>query len=144
MKIKRTDGYDKDFLRLSIKLDNAIKALGHTQAGSWCEPLDNTDVFLMYDGDEAIGSAALRNDDGELCRIFTDGKYRGQGIASQLIAEVEKHALAGGRKELFLEAWANNTNAVKLYTKLGYSIAYQGPSKLTGDMFVEMRKKLKG
>lgn len=70
-------------------------------------------------------------------------EYQKQGIATQFMARLEKWALSKSAPAMMLEVGIDNSAAIDLYTKLGYSTIstranYYGPSL---DAFV-MRKEL--
>ncbi|WP_239133540.1 GNAT family N-acetyltransferase [Rugosimonospora africana] len=60
----------------------------------------------------------------EVSAVCTDPAYRGQGLAGRLIRAVAEGILARGETP-FLHAAASNTNAVRLYEKLGFTLRRQ-------------------
>lgn len=72
-------------------------------------------------------------------------EYRGMGIGTDLIAEVEMKARINGAKKIALDVEAENLKAVNLYKKLGYTIAKKSSIRLHGELFsfYRMCKKLK-
>ncbi|KRE93295.1 GCN5 family acetyltransferase [Paenibacillus sp. Soil766] len=70
-----------------------------------------------------VGCGALRpinQDYTELKRFFVDSTYRKQGIATDLLAFLEKEALRLGHHTIRLEAGEAQPEAVAFYTKCGY------------------------
>jgi len=57
----------------------------------------------------------------EVSAVCTDIEYRGQGLASQLIKAVGAGIVARGEMP-FLHAAGDNTNAIRLYEDLGFSL----------------------
>ena len=81
--------------------------------------------FLIAESEgEIIGyaSAFLPSAGGvaDLMTIAVHPNFRRQGIAHQLIAELENWAAELGADSMMLEVDINNENAIALYTKLGY------------------------
>jgi putative acetyltransferase len=71
----------------------------------------------------AVGTAALvdRGDGtAELKRMFVHPGSRGAGVASQLLAAVEREAAASGISLLQLETGPKQPEAIALYEKHGY------------------------
>jgi ribosomal protein S18 acetylase RimI-like enzyme len=57
----------------------------------------------------------------EISAVCTDVEYRGQGLASQLMKTVGAGIVARGERPL-LHAAGDNTNAIRLYEDLGFSL----------------------
>ena len=66
-------------------------------------------VFLPSAGGEA-----------DLMTIAVNPKYRRQGIAKELIAQLENWAKSRGGDSMMLEVDISNLDAIALYLKLGY------------------------
>ena len=66
----------------------------------------------------AVSSAA--GDDAELQRIAVAAAYRRTGVASALLAEVERRAAEGGASLLLLEVREDNTTAAAFYESRGF------------------------
>ncbi len=80
-------------------------------------------VFVARADGAAAGMAALvdgANGTAELKRLFVDDAVRGQGVASQLLAALEAHALAHEIESLVLETGTRSHAAIALYEKSGY------------------------
>lgn len=58
--------------------------------------------------------------EADLMTIAVNPKYRRQGIASFLIAELEKWAKSKGGEAMMLEVDIANLDAIALYLKIGY------------------------
>ena len=57
----------------------------------------------------------------EISAVSTDESYRGQGLASRLVRAVAHNIRARGDRVL-LHAASTNTNAIRLYEKLGFEV----------------------
>ncbi|NEW06631.1 GNAT family N-acetyltransferase [Paenibacillus sp. SYP-B3998] len=78
---------------------------------------------IVFEGEMPVGCGALRPFDTEtteLKRFFVDKDYRNRGIASSLLAFLEKQALNAGYRIMRLETGAAQPEAIALYTKHGY------------------------
>jgi ribosomal-protein-alanine N-acetyltransferase len=67
----------------------------------------------------AVASAA--GEDAELQRIAVAPAYRGKGIASALLDEVERRCAADGATRLLLEVREDNTTAAAFYESRGFA-----------------------
>lgn len=82
-------------------------------------------IILAYDGDEAVACGALKAYDDksmEVKRMFTKEKYRGQGIAGQLLNRLEIWTKELGYQQCMLETGIRQYAAIALYEKKGYSL----------------------
>lgn len=59
-----------------------------------------------------------------ITNVGVDLKFQRQGIASRLMAELEKIAVARDCCHAYLEVRVNNYPAIELYLKLGFEIIY--------------------
>lgn len=57
----------------------------------------------------------------EISAVCTDSDYQGQGLGSRLMKSVEAEIIARGERA-FLHAASTNTNALRLYESLGFSL----------------------
>jgi GNAT superfamily N-acetyltransferase len=93
-------------------------------------------VFLALAGNEVIGFAVvfIEAEDEEdrhllprfkrygwLSDLFVTPGFRGQAIASRLVAAAERHCAAVGVQRLCLSTLASNTIARRFYLKAGFS-----------------------
>ena len=69
-----------------------------------------------------VGFAAFRQvgDDGELLQIAVDEKARREGVGSELLSEVLKHAEEKSLGSVFLEVRESNVPAISFYEKFGF------------------------
>ena len=156
MRIIKTDGGNKDFYNLCKKLDDSLNENVSGRTNSGINSLYNIDqikdVFLMYDGERAIGSIALWYHDDKTCeimRVFVEEDYRGQGIAGQLVNMVLELAVEKGYKDIHLRTWSSTPYSLRAYEKLGFHMikSYQYADKFHkalpfGHLRVYMKKGL--
>ena len=127
MKVVYTNGRNKDFQGLCEKLDRSLNdnTPGRKESGmTSLSKLDEIkDVFLLYKGKVAIGSAGLwHHDEGvcELIRVFINDDYRGRGLVGKVVGKIEKLAKKKGYESISLRAYSSAPYAVRAYEKLGY------------------------
>ena len=89
------------------------------------ETLDPTTILttlLALKGDSAVGTVMLRAlaDRFEVKRLIVGKKYRGQGIATQLMEHIEEEASPRGATALYLHTGSLQEDAISLYTKTGW------------------------
>ncbi|MDR1101358.1 MAG: GNAT family N-acetyltransferase [Clostridiales bacterium] len=164
MNVVYVDYKNKDFQDLCVKLDefqnNIVPArvnLGFTALAG----LANLhDILMVYDGKIPIACASLKKSgetSAEVARVYTDEAYRGQGIGTMLMIELEKIAAERGYKKLTLDTWKKSAGARALYAKMGYveipmfdiptlrnlfSIDDDGKLKQIQDLLVFMEKEI--
>ena len=82
----------------------------------------NSTLLGIFHDDTLVGMGGLKyyDDYAEATRMFTLDSYRGKGLATKLMTELEKHALKRNLKILKLETSEKFIFAVKLYKKLGF------------------------
>lgn len=122
----RTDSSDTDFQGLVTLLDadlrirdgedhafyaqfNKINALKH--------------ALVAYVNNKPVGCGAFKpfsESSVEIKRMFVHPDYRGQGIAQEVLTELEKWAAELGHKSCVLETGQKQPEAIRLYLKSGY------------------------
>lgn len=102
----------------------------------------NTPVFVAVIGGDIAGYAFCIHrqlpDDGNMTSIKTlyiddlcvDEKIRGKHIGTELYNYALKYAEACGCYNLTLNVWADNTDAVKFYEKIGMRVQKIGMEKI--------------
>ena len=81
-------------------------------------------IVAVDEGQSVIGYAGVFAPGGAEADILTVGvisKYRGQGIARELMAGITKWAIDQGSIAMMLEVKTDNAAAISLYESLGYS-----------------------
>jgi|SRR5690606_18838258 len=134
--LKRTDAADEDFNELVKLLDTDLQ-LRDGEEHYFFAQFNTTEgikyVVLAYDGEFAVGCGAMKHyGDGviEIKRMFVRDEYRAQGVATQILQELEKWAMELGYMRCILETGKNQPEAIRLYEKnLYHKIANFGPYK---------------
>jgi len=81
-------------------------------------------IVAVDEGLSVIGYAGVFAPGGAEADILTVGvisKYRGQGIARELMAGITKWAIDQGSIAMMLEVKTDNVEAISLYESLGYA-----------------------
>ncbi|MBB4682124.1 GNAT family N-acetyltransferase [Crossiella cryophila] len=73
--------------------------------------------WRAHDSDEP----GFADGDAELKRMFVVQAARGRGLARVLLAELERTALAAGRRRMVLETGTEQPEAIALYSSSGYA-----------------------
>lgn len=125
---KRTNSEDSDFKKLVVLLDQHLAILdGEDHAFySQFDTLDNiNNVVVCYQESIAVGCGAFKEYNSntvEIKRMFVHPDFRGKGIASILLKELENWATEFNYTACVLETGKNNPTAIQLYNKSGYQI----------------------
>ncbi len=105
----------------------------------WEDKLTKSAIFGAFIDNKLIAGAGFRRLNrlktmhrGDLFAMYVTPKYRGQGIASQLIKTVINHARSRVI-QLHLTCVTNNESAAKLYQKHGFKIYGTEPRSLKID-----------
>lgn len=69
----------------------------------------------------ACGGWRSHGDDAELKRMYVRRDARRGGLARELLAELERTALAAGHRRIILETGSRQPEAVALYRSAGYT-----------------------
>jgi len=102
--------------------------------------IDNQDMFVLLLKNEIIAAITLNEEQEEdeykkgnwifvngriavIHRLCVDPSYQNQGIAKNIMFFAEKQLYEKGYSAIRLDTFSQNTFAIKLYEKLGYSRA---------------------
>ncbi|WP_439581404.1 GNAT family N-acetyltransferase [Dyadobacter bucti] len=124
----RTDSDNPDFIDLVRQLD-AYLAVTDGDDHSFYSQYNKLDkirhVVLAYDGETPVGCGAIKAfaaDTMEVKRMYVSPGGRNKGIATKLLAELEKWAAELSSKRCILETGKRQREAVELYKKNNYQI----------------------
>jgi putative acetyltransferase len=128
IKIQRTDSGNPDFIAL-VKLLDAFLAKIDGEEHLFYAQLNKTDTIkhciVAYQDDKPIGCGAIREFSPvatEVKRMYTLPEYRGQGVATIVLAELEKWAAELSYEKCVLETGKRQPEAIELYQKNGYKL----------------------
>jgi putative acetyltransferase len=126
--LTRATSENQDFTNLVLLLDADLKIRDGEEHEFYAQ-INKTavlkNVIVCYENDIAVGCGAFREIDSqtaEIKRMFVLPDYRGKGIASKILAELELWVLELNYTQTILETGINQPEAIALYKKSGYSI----------------------
>ncbi len=126
LKIIRTNSENKDFINLVKQLDNYLKITDGDEHDFYNQ-FNNIDVLqhvvMAYSNNVAVGCGAFKKFDKssvEIKRMYVSEIYRKQGIAKQVLKELERWAKEIGYKKCILETGKRQKEAVLFYDKCDY------------------------
>lgn len=124
--ILRTNSANQDFIEL-VKSLNADLAARDGDAHSFYAQFNTLDkikyVVVAYENDKPVGCGAIKaytSDTMEIKRMYTLPGNRGQGIATQVLTELELWARELSYRRCILETGKRQPEAIGLYKKNGY------------------------
>ncbi len=90
--------------------------------------------LIALHGDQWAGHAQLKSGgdipDGvaalpalELSRFYVDSQFHGRSIAQAMMQKVKSRAREIGARSIFLSVWQDQPQAIRFYTKEGFTIA---------------------
>ena len=130
----RTNSENIDFINLVKFLDSDLAIRDGEDHSFYAQfnKLDNIKhALVVYQNHNPVGCGAIKQfepDTMEVKRMFTFPEFRGQGIATKILLELEKWAKELGYKKCVLETGKRQLEAIQLYTKNGYkTIPNYGP-----------------
>lgn len=127
--IIRTNAENDDFRKLAKKLDADLKIRDGEDHAFYAQFNKADMIKQVLVGYDAAGVAiacgafkTYRQDTAEIKRMYVQLQNRGQGIASQVLQELEKWAKELSYKKCILETGINQPEAIRLYQKNGYQM----------------------
>jgi len=128
IRLKRTDPDNQDFIELVKYLDaDLAKRDGddHSFYNQFNKVGKIKYVVVAYENDSPIGCGAIKEYSAntlEIKRMYTMPEWRGKGIATKILAELELWALELSFEKCILETGKRQPEAIGLYKKNGYKI----------------------
>jgi putative acetyltransferase len=128
IELTRTNSTNKDFVALVKKLDQFL-AVSDGEDHAFYDQFNKLDVIkhviVAYHDDKPVGCGAIKEYDTstvEVKRMFTTTEARGKGVASVILAELEKWAIELSYKRAILETGIRQVEAIGLYKKNDYKV----------------------
>jgi len=124
--IKRTDSANTDFQELVFLLDTDLKIRDgeeHTFYRQFNQISNIKHAVIAYKDKQAVACGAFKQYSDktvEIKRMFVHSEHRGQGIAQQVLHELEKWATELKYNTYILETGKRQPEAIRLYEKAGY------------------------
>ena len=122
----RTNSENSDFVELVARLDNLLADLDgrdHDFYNQYNKIDKIKHVVVAYSGGIPVACGAIKKFDPETMevkRMFTADSHRGKGLATLVLAELEKWTLELSYAKCILETGKRLPDAVRLYQKNGY------------------------
>ncbi|MHB1922801.1 MAG: GNAT family N-acetyltransferase [Chitinophagaceae bacterium] len=127
-KILRSDSDNQDFIEL-VKFLDADLAERDGKDHLFYAQFNQLDqikyVVIAYEKDQPVGCGAIKKYSSkvmEIKRMYTLPKSRGMGIATQVLAELEKWSAELSFERCILETGRKQPEAIQLYKKNGYQL----------------------
>lgn len=124
----RTDSNNIDFIELVKQLDAYLAIIDgeeHAFYNQFNKVANLKYVVVAYENDKPVGCGAIKDFSAqamEVKRMYVLPECRGKGIASTILAELEKWTKELGYKRCVLETGKKQVDAVSLYKKSGYNV----------------------
>lgn len=123
-----TDGNDEDFQRFYLETEEYYSSIvGGKENRKGFIPYNIsesvTDVVIATINGKAVACGGLKrysDTDVEIKRVWVEPDYRRNRIAINLVSMLEEKAISLGYRRVILQTRPIMTDAVGLYTKLGY------------------------
>ncbi|RZJ65260.1 MAG: GNAT family N-acetyltransferase [Flavobacterium sp.] len=148
LKLLRTTPSHPDFQKLIALLDAEL-SINNGDEDAFFSSHNTTDTvkhaIVAYYDDIPAGTGAIKpysENQIEVKRMYVPLEFRGKGIASAVVTELENWARELGFPEAILETGVKQVEAVSLYPKLGYQITAKYPPYENSEMSVCMKKSL--
>lgn len=126
--ILRTDSSGEDFKKLVAALDAEL-AERDGEDHSFYDQFNKIDnikyTVVLYHQDMPVACGAIKQldrDSMEVKRMFTRPDFRGKGLATKTLVELENWASELGYTKCILETGKRQPEAIALYKKNGYEI----------------------
>jgi GNAT superfamily N-acetyltransferase len=126
--IIRTNLENADFIQLVAQLDQLLAHLDgrdHDFYNQYNKIDKIKHVVVAYSAKIPVACGAIKEFDTETMevkRMFTDANFRGQGLATQVLKELENWSLELGYSKCILETGKRLPDAVRLYEKSDYQL----------------------
>lgn len=126
--IVRTDSGNQDFVQL-VKYLDADLALRDGEDHSFYAQFNKIDkikhVVVAYEEQNPVGCGAIKEfqpNAMEVKRMFVFPEHRAKGIATKVLAELERWAAELGYEKCVLETGKKQPEAITLYSRKGYKV----------------------
>lgn len=126
--LTRTNSDNRDFIALVKLLDAELAELDGDEHAFYAQ-LNKThnlkQVIVAYENDKPIACGAIREYSPritEVKRMYTLPEWRGKGVATKILADLEKWASELSYQKCILETGKRQPDAITLYKKNGYKV----------------------
>ena len=128
LRIIRTDSDDQDFIQLVKHLDADLAKRDGDEHPFYAQfnKIDRIKyVVVAYKDNDPVGCGAIKEYSPttlEVKRMYTAPEHRGQGIATEVLTELESWAAELEYEKCILETGKKQPEAIRLYEKNGYKL----------------------
>jgi putative acetyltransferase len=128
IKCVKTNSTNEDFIKLVAELDKDLAIRDGDEHAFYAQFNKITMIqhaIVAYENNVTVGCGAIKpfnENTMEVKRMFVAVEQRGKGIASIILAELEKWAIELGNTKCVLETGIKQPEAIALYNKSGYTI----------------------
>lgn len=120
-----------ELVRKQLHVNRDFLSLSDFEIEGYLSKIDSLSIFEKYYIENKLAgfvSFYCNNKESKeafITMVLVDESYRGKGIAQKLIIEVIDIIKEQGFLKCNLEVKADNVNATKLYSKIGFSESYR-------------------
>jgi len=146
MKLIRTTSQNPDFITLVRELDQYLAGVNGESHGFFAQ-FNKIDMLkhtvVAYINNTPAGCGAFKAFDtsaAEIKRMFVQPAFRGKGVASAILKELETWAAEEGFTACILETGSHMPDAVALYAARGYNVTAKYGQYADSELSVCMRK----
>ena len=128
LKFIKTENANSDFIQMVNLLDEDLKVTDGDEHDFYNQfnGVENINhCIVIYNNEEAIGCGAIKTFDKstmEIKRMFIKKTFRGQGIATKALIQLEQWAKELGYERCILETGSRQHSAIALYKKNNYKV----------------------
>jgi len=128
LKFTKVNNSHTDFRHLVALLDQDLKITDGDEHDFYNQFNGIEDIkycMVIYQDSEPIACGALKKfsaDTMEIKRMFVKASFRGQGIATKVLEQLEEWAIELGFEKCILETGSRQHSAIALYKKNNYQV----------------------
>ena len=128
IRVLRTNSTNANFVQLVTKLDAYLKITDGDEHDFYNQfnGIQSLDfVLVIFKNNIAIGCGAIKPSDSntlEIKRMYVEPDFRGEGIGSRILSELEQWATDLNYSACILETGKRQTEAIALYKKNNYVV----------------------
>ena len=98
--------------------------------------------WIMLDGEEIIGTAALKRMDERRCELkslYLYERFQGRGLGRMLLKTVIEEAARSGYREMYLDTLSTSARALIMYEKAGFVRTERYNENYDADIFMVLK-----
>ena len=128
IRVLRTNSENLNFVELVKYLDAELAERDGNEHAFYAQfnKIDQIKyVIVAYENDQPVSCGAIKQyapNIAEIKRMYTLPEYRGKGMASRVLTELEQWAVELSCEKCILETGKRQPEAIRLYEKNGYTL----------------------